>query len=253
MIHYLDDPIAAIELTQRSVAGALRADMSEKRMSKMFVDMYAQVDEAIAMFFRDANVKPPCRPGCAFCCYIQVEAMVPEVILILRRIWSKPRKVRDAILAAAREAAPVVHTMSVADRCEAKIPCPLLWEGQCSIYAVRPLSCRRFYVADRSYCVKAFGVRDSEVPLMGEPFFLPTAAGAGTNLGLHDVGLFGGHVELISAIAAASENPRDAFSEYLRGRVFGDKVDDVAELKTFLDQQRQHRYASSLISATAGR
>lgn len=253
MICYSNDPVAAIELTQRSVAGALRADLSEKRVSKMLVDMHKQVDAAIAAFFRESRVKSPCRPGCSFCCYIQVEAMVPEVILILRSILAKPHKVREAILSSAREAAAVVRTMSIEDRCEAKIPCPMLQDGQCSIYAVRPLSCRRFFVVDRSYCAKAFGVRDSEVPLIGEPYVLPTAAGAGMSLGLHDVGLFGGHVELISAIASASENPQGVFDAYMHGCVFGNKIDDVSELLAFLAQQRQQRYASSLISVTSGR
>lgn len=229
-----DDPMAAILLTRASVVRALRADMSEARVAGIMHNLYEHADAAIAECFSASRAKPPCRKGCTLCCHLQVEVTVPEVLVVVQHLWSKPKRVREAVLTAARAAAGDAQVMDLHQRCAAKIPCPLLQEGACVVYAARPLACRRFFVADRRYCEAAFGVADSTVPLIAEPFILPAAAAAGVNLGLMDMGLFGGHVELVTALAAA---PRDMFAAYVQGRVPGRVLDTGEELQQFVQQK----------------
>lgn len=257
MIQYTHDHLTAIEFTRRTAAKALREDKTEARMLHMVRALHRQVDEAIDAFFLTVPPmkRPCCARGCVFCCYLQVEVMMPELLMIAKRVKALPRNLREMVRASVRASVSRVRSLNVHDpgeRVVEKIPCPFLQMGACAIYDVRPLACRRFYVVDRAFCEKAFGVVDAEVPVIAEPYILPAAAQAGLNLALADVGLFGGHVELITAFSEidAAEN---AFQDYRRGRTFGTVIDDVTILKGFLEEERARRCAQDLISVSEER
>lgn len=77
-----------------------------------------------------------CKRGCSHCCYQSVLISAPEAELIGKRIGVKPRKFegvreRDDIEAG-------YHN-----------PCPFLKDDACSIYAHRPLPCRKQFNLDR--------------------------------------------------------------------------------------------------------
>lgn len=90
----------------------------------------------------------PCRKGCDACCRYLVPVSPPEALDIAHRVASMPSARRAAVqrnfaaaAAALLEAGKGAPT-SAAALAAANIPCPLLADGGCLLYAARPLACR---------------------------------------------------------------------------------------------------------------
>ena len=98
------------------------------------------VDGALA---RAPERPPACRAGCAHCCHQAVGVTPPEVFAIYDHLRAT-RTGRDleALLARVRAADDRTRGMPAAERISADLPCPFLRDERCSIYEVRPLSCR---------------------------------------------------------------------------------------------------------------
>ncbi len=74
-----------------------------------------------------------CRNGCSHCCHIATSLYSHEAEAIGRHIGRAPVKL------------PARHPGEVRDQSRANytsVPCPFLTAGRCSIYEVRPYSCR---------------------------------------------------------------------------------------------------------------
>lgn len=88
-------------------------------------------------FYSVVGKNVACRRGCSHCCHIAVALTVAEAEAVGKRIGRKPHK-------------------DVPLRIDAKIgvewgyhnPCTFLRNGECSIYAHRPLACRAHYSLD---------------------------------------------------------------------------------------------------------
>lgn len=87
-----------------------------------------------------------CSSGCAHCCHQAVAALPWEVVLAAGSItdWDRVQAI-----------AAVVRRLSNTDRCAERVPCPLLVESRCSIYAVRPAACRGENSTSAAACEKA--------------------------------------------------------------------------------------------------
>ena len=100
---------------------------------------------------------PDCKAGCHYCCYEQVNVTPVEVFALvahIRSYWSDGRlqSFRKKLRAATAESRGLDHEAYFA----ARIRCPLLnAEGQCSVYAVRPLMCRAYNSLDVKACERA--------------------------------------------------------------------------------------------------
>ncbi len=90
-----------------------------KRLYAFMAELYGYVDR-----------HTPCRRGCDACCHYAVSVSELEVLWI--EINSPHKR--------AYQLNRIEHPHGT--------PCPFLKEGQCSIYAVRPFSCRRHVTLD---------------------------------------------------------------------------------------------------------
>lgn len=102
----------------------------------------ASVAEAVAAA-RGAGRALACGPGCDTCCR-QPIPVTPLEFLLMRahmrlRLDAATRFRLEAQLAAQVAAEPDAL----------RRPCPFLLDGSCSVYAARPLACRRYLVLDR--------------------------------------------------------------------------------------------------------
>jgi len=126
-----------------------------------------------------------CRKGCAYCCYAAVMITAPEAFRLARAV--RTDKATPFLARAAATAG-----MSAAQRFGRKLPCPLLKDGLCTVYAARPLSCRR---------VASFAVEPcrEEYEGLGGDILLPRAplAHAGN-----------AQIPLLAALKAAGHPPR---------------------------------------------
>jgi Fe-S-cluster containining protein len=94
-----------------------------------------------------------CKAGCDHCCYQAVGVTPPEALAIVEHV----KRTRSADeLAALRERVFAFRErtsgLSSAERFSAEFPCVFLESGRCSIYEVRPLSCRGMNSLDAGEC-----------------------------------------------------------------------------------------------------
>lgn len=102
-----------------------------------------------------------CRPGCCYCCYIKVDVMPVEAFIIVDAIRAKfAKKEQEQVKESADENHRKIAPLSADEHMRSNIPCPLLKDGKCSVYACRPSLCRRFHAVTHTSCEQAFGRPD---------------------------------------------------------------------------------------------
>src|SRR5262249_21283762 len=99
----------------------------------------------------------------------------------------------------------------------ARLPCPLLVDNRCSVYPVRPLTCRGFNSSDAHQCERWVKKRERiEVPIYERQHRLATFVLDGLRAGLSESGLPDDLLELTSALRIALTLP-NAFDRWLAG------------------------------------
>jgi hypothetical protein len=97
---------------------------------------------------------PACKPGCGWCCHQQVGIALPEAIRLAAHIAALPAAERDDLTARAQSTAARTRGMGPAERAAAKLPCAFLGsDGNCRVYAARPLRCRGLHSIDVDFCI----------------------------------------------------------------------------------------------------
>jgi hypothetical protein len=140
-----------------------------------------------------------CRRGCAFCCHVDVTVTPLEAIRLSQHARAAGRAV-PATEASARYA-----------------PCPLLEDGACTVYAMRPFACRSLFSPDATACEAGFaGEGRVFVPSLAWPRFLASAYITGEIGALEDLRLAGHLVELRRALALLLADAT-ALPRWLRG------------------------------------
>ena len=131
-------------------------------------DFHAALRRALESYDRlnqarveQSAIKLVCRAGCSLCCWLRVDATAPEVFLIAETLRAElPPQVRAALppqeLQALRERlashAEKVSHMTVLEHATRNVACPLSRDGWCSVYEVRPHTCRRHHSQDLAAC-----------------------------------------------------------------------------------------------------
>ena len=120
----------------------------------------ATIDALIAA--AEADVTPShgdiaCSRGCCFCCHMRVVATPPEILRVAAFV-EEAFSVEERAALARRVAATDDMARGMSDEAwgEARVACPLLVDGECSVYAVRPLDCRAYNSCSVVACEKAY-------------------------------------------------------------------------------------------------
>ena len=175
---------------------------------------------AAAMLDRTVQKMPQasavqCAKGCNFCCYSAVSVTAPELFRVVRLIGAAGAPVgldRDATRARAQARMQAQAEGALMGR----PACPLLIEGDCSVYADRPFGCRQFVSTSVEGCLTAYANGRGDLP------FVPGAANAGLIIRSLLLGAVAstGHkaetYELSSALAVVLAEP-DAERRWLAG------------------------------------
>lgn len=152
-----------------------------------------------------------CKAGCSWCCHFTVDVRPVEVFPILDFVEreftsSQQERVRSEI--AANSA--VLQPLDDVERMQRNIKCPFLSEGRCTIYAVRPQTCRNYHATDAAGCQKSF---EEPGNLDIDPEFAPLVYQAGGahvdafSQAMRDAGYDVTAFELNTALAAAMAQP----------------------------------------------
>jgi hypothetical protein len=174
----------------------------------------AAIREAMEMY------PPPalaCKEGCDWCCHLTVGTSVPEVARIadyLRRTFS-PEELR-ATLERIVKLDEQKRDAKANNRAEEPLPCALLVDHHCSVYPVRPLTCRGCNSTDPDPCERFLRSRRVVIPLYAPQHRLTAFVLDGMRAGLSESGLKGDRLELTAALRIALEMP-DAVERWLAG------------------------------------
>src|SRR5688500_14804080 len=92
------------------------------------------------------NVKLACCEGCGACCSLRIDVFAHEVFVIAKHIRSNftPDELASLMVRLAAHA-KAVTPLTPFEHATRNVQCPLLIENRCSVYSVRPHSCRRHH------------------------------------------------------------------------------------------------------------
>jgi Fe-S-cluster containining protein len=163
---------------------------------------------------------PACKEGCAFCCHLKVVVTAPEVIRVAEYLRAHRSEAElGAVIERVAATDARTHGMTIEQRAQAKIPCPLLVEGACSAYEVRPLVCHGGNSFSVEACEQAFNEasKDVDIPLYRPQQQNSDILRSAISNGAARSGLDGRIVEFIAALRIALEKP-GASKEWARGK-----------------------------------
>ena len=112
-----------------------------------------RVNEVSQRKARD-RVAVACSKGCASCCHTVVSVLPPEVFRIVRALRSDDRL--RAQIPALLERIALTAEKTHDERRGRKLPCALLQDGLCSVYAARPSTCRKTASTALADCLAVF-------------------------------------------------------------------------------------------------
>jgi Fe-S-cluster containining protein len=140
--------LRSIENVQRAAAGRLAAQASQAAIIAFVGNLQRGVDQVVEAC-ASRGVQLACKGGCHHCCSARVEAFPPEIFRIVQHILQWPRELVDALMERLREHAA---TPGEGLPWKQRDPCPFLEDGLCSIYEVRPSTCRKAHSLDVESC-----------------------------------------------------------------------------------------------------
>lgn len=165
----------------------------------------AMVHGALAPLFASGAHQPAraCAAGCAHCCHFPVGVAYGEALILATAARQEPT-LRERLRKAARATAELAWTELVG------LPCPFLWQSQCSVYEHRPLPCRALASSTPESCRDALSGRGA--PRRDEAAFWRGLGAAAALLPDHPAG----SRELRSAVAALLDAARaaDTFASF---------------------------------------
>lgn len=148
-----------------------------------------------------------CKEGCWYCCYLKVEVRAEEVFQIVEVVRTKFRPAQQQRLQdQAAENAKTLQGLSREQQLTANLKCPLLEDGKCSVYAVRPARCRTLHAKDAAGCKKGWEEPDNlSIPhtLVPELLYAAEAHLQGSRQAFVEAGFDSRVYELNAALAMA--------------------------------------------------
>ena len=200
-----------------------RVTAAALRTGRTPLQVVAAVEAAVAAppaALKDRPPVPPpaCTVGCTWCCHKPVGLAAAEVVRIVAYLTEMfPVDAIRALSERAARADDVRRAIPPDRRTRAGIQCPLLDDGKCVAYPVRPLTCRGYNSYDPGACRAAVETgRVGAVPMDAAWHRSHTFVLDGLRAGLAEAGLDGRLLELIPALRLALDTP-DAGSRWLSG------------------------------------
>lgn len=133
---------------------------SLKQIFSGMMFQYEAIDQLIESFSarcQQSNVNIDCKKGCEYCCHQPVFANIQEVLLVVQYIKSNfSTKEIEEITQKAKAKKEISASGKAKDLIKFSHACPLLKDGACSVYSVRPMACRIYMSSDVKSCIKRY-------------------------------------------------------------------------------------------------
>jgi len=177
------------------------------------------LDRLTAAFYADCMPRLACKEGCSYCCSVPVDVSAPEVFAIAEHL--KATRSKDELDALRHRIDDYLERhagLSHQDRRMARVVCPLLESNRCSIYRVRPLSCRGWNSYDVEQCKRDYEapVKAGGIEVFAPQFKAAQAVKKGVRVALEAAGLEHKKMNLVAALKIALET-EDTLKRWLSG------------------------------------
>lgn len=185
---------------QQAAVSHLSTHPAEQSVVTFVRSLHQAVDRANdAAVGRGAHLD--CKAGCSHCCSARVEAIAPEIFLIAGELARRP-------MSAFAEMVGRLHAHIAAPNQDAlpwnqRKSCPFLEDHLCSIYPVRPATCRKGHSTDAGACAAHAPV----IPQHLDMILDAEALIGGTSGAYRQRGLDGSAHELVRAVLLALVDP----------------------------------------------
>jgi Fe-S-cluster containining protein len=203
----LDVFLSSREAGQMLTRDGLKAGISLKRLVDTSRDLADYADQAIAIVADEYHPRLDCKEGCSYCCCKPgVLVSIPELLRILDRLETSFDA--DAIAAVRERARRYVEQLggrSFDEPTNQSFPCPLLDDGRCSVYDVRPLTCRGYNSTSVEACRQAHESTAALVPIFAVIKDVTDATTVGAAARLREIGFNDSLVDLGTALNIALE------------------------------------------------
>lgn len=204
--------LLSIENVQGAAARQLGGHPDQESVIAFVGHLQLGVDKVVGEHIQ-RGAKPDCKPGCSYCCRARVEALPAEIFRISRHLLQRPGSLLQPLMAGLQE-----QLSSARDPVPWKDrrACAFLERGLCSIYEVRPASCRKAHSLDVARCASGA----AEIPENLGLVLDAEALMKGVSNAYQQLGLESSGVELAGAVLLALSD-RTAEARWYRGeRVF---------------------------------
>ncbi len=133
----------------------VKDDLSQ--LNRGITELYHNIDQLIDAFIQRCQaegISVDCRMGCAWCCHQAVFATTPEMMVLvnyLRKRFSP--EVVAGVVEKTKAKETNLSSLSPAETLKSRYACPLLLNGSCMIYSVRPMACRIYLSSNVQSCI----------------------------------------------------------------------------------------------------
>lgn len=162
----LDAFLASREAGSALTLDALRAGITLTTVVGAAADLAQYADTALTIVKEEYRPPLHCKEACWYCCCKpNVLTSIPELVRILEYVRTTfTLDAMSALKERAQRYAAQMKGRRFEDPLNDSVPCPLLVEGRCSAYEVRPLICRGYNSTNVNACRTAHENADALVP-----------------------------------------------------------------------------------------
>ena len=190
---------------------ALTSKTKPQDLKKTLSNARKDTDNLLNEELLSSGSKIACCAGCFYCCHLKVDVMPGEAFIIadfIRTNFSTEKQ--QSVLTKAKSNWEKVEPMTYSEQFVANLPCPLLDNGVCSVYPVRPGLCRIHHSTKVEPCKESF----EEPELLSQPDYyvnnvrLATARSfIATNKALENLGFDTKAYDINGALIECFSNP----------------------------------------------
>lgn len=171
-----------------------------------------QLDRLVATLVEESGETIACKSGCFYCCHLKIDVQPSEAFILADHIRKNfTDEERKRIEDQARANWTKIQPLTDMQQRLAALPCPLLKDGKCSVYSVRPSLCRTMHSRRVQPCqtllTDPHGPDQSEDPI---PSVRVTTASAilGASQGFSELGYDAQGYDINPALLEALNNPK---------------------------------------------
>lgn len=153
----MPDRLEAVKEYARGFSRSVAERQDATSASRFVRRLHVMADEEAVACQSESERAVACSPGCDFCCHRLVEATLLEVVAAAEHVRAQFSLEDHAQFRERVQASHAANAGFWTDRQEpAKAACPFLVEHKCSVYEVRPISCRALNSFDPQPCEQKF-------------------------------------------------------------------------------------------------